>query len=202
MILEVNNTFDERHIYLLKGSAKPVPTKLADDVEPKSDFQNAAEVCKVQLENGAEVKSNTRFTDTWSKRFHVSPFSSRKGGYSLSAHDPLGQGKVNNTITLGSSKGHPKLVARIFSTDDAVNAFELADSGTLHFIALWRWVGFSTLPRTIFEAAKLFFRRKLHVWYRPEVLRGSIARHETEDEMCVSFRCLSSPFILILIKGD
>ena len=39
-----------------------------------------------------------------------------------------------------------------------------------------------TFPRILREAGKLFWRRGLHVWYRPEVLESSIGRNETEDE--------------------
>ena len=50
---------------------------------------------------------------------------------------------------------------------------------TIRFVSLWWWVGFVTFPRIVKEAAKLFFKRKLHVWYRPEVLHTSIGRTAT-----------------------
>jgi DUF1365 family protein len=155
MILEVNNTFDERRMYFMK--------------KPTTD-----------LDAGEE----TKFTNTWSKDFHVSPFNSRKGDYSLVGTNPFSSEKleVDNTITLKSSKGHAKIVARIFSTESAIDPTQLGFWQKFKLISSWCWVGFMTFPRILKEAGKLFFQRKLHVWYRPEVLRTSIGRKETIRE--------------------
>ncbi|KAL9613217.1 MAG: hypothetical protein Q9167_002233 [Letrouitia subvulpina] len=167
MILEVNNTFDERRMYFLK---KGMETGLNSD--DSSDANNA------------------KFTDTWTKDFHVSPFNSRKGSYALNAYDPFfpclnGNGTINNTITLRSSKQHMKLIARIFSTSSAIDPTTLGILDRVKFVTLWWWVGFVTFPRIVKEAGTLFFRRKLHVWYRPEVLKESIGRQATENERII-----------------
>ncbi|MCJ1438104.1 hypothetical protein MMC27_007491 [Xylographa pallens] len=181
MVLEVNNTFDERRMYLLKGTSDPDAEAL--DVQQTT----AADETGMKLPK----PSNTgRFTDAWVKDFHVSPFNSRKGSYALSAYDPflLSQSRpspINNTITLSSSKDHPKLVARIFSTGPAIDPSEMSLWSKLRFIASWWWVGFVTFPRIVREAGKLFFRRRLHVWYRPEVLKDSIGRTETKREKTI-----------------
>ncbi|KAL8695190.1 MAG: hypothetical protein Q9218_000228, partial [Villophora microphyllina] len=167
MILEVNNTFDERRMYLLKD----LPTSIEKSEDPTSS-DPAPKI----------------FKNVWSKDFHVSPFNSRKGSYALTAHDPFNphfsstESMVDNTIVLSSSKDHAKLVARIFSTQPGINPAMLGYWARLRFIAAWWWVGFVTSPRIVKEAGKLFFRRKLHVWYRPEVTKNSVGRHATEDE--------------------
>ncbi|KAL8683809.1 MAG: hypothetical protein Q9186_000297 [Xanthomendoza sp. 1 TL-2023] len=173
MILEVNNTFGERRLYLLNGCPPP------------------------ELDEPSTDPPTGKFKDTWSKDFHVSPFNSRKGSYALNALDPVspylsGTGKIDNTIALSSSKAHAKLVARVFSTEPSSDPATLGYWGQLRFIARWWWVGFVTFPRIVREAGKLFFRRKLHVWYRPEVLKDSIGRAATNDEIIIesSFRSL------------
>lgn len=187
MILEVNNTFDERRMYFLK------------DTEPDDGLSgdgNGSLIAEKMDRNGSqgqtlsEQKVAGRFAKSWPKDFHVSPFNSRKGAYSLSANDPFvpqlrsraGAALINNTITLSSSKHHPKLIARVFSSSDSIDPYKLNGWGTIKFVAAWWWVGFVTFPRIVREAGKLFFRRKLHVWFRPEVLKDSIGRKETEDE--------------------
>ncbi|KAG8625281.1 hypothetical protein KVT40_007032 [Elsinoe batatas] len=156
MLLEVNNTFDERRMYLLK----------ADD----------------------EV--NGKFKKSWTKDFHVSPFNSRKGSYSLQAKNPYHAGKgletsLDNLITLKSSKNHTKLVARVFSEGPAIDPSTITNWQLFRVIAGWFWVGFMTFPRIIYEAFKLFFARKLHVWYRPEVLATSLGRRTTAEERII-----------------
>ncbi|KAL8989164.1 MAG: hypothetical protein Q9177_001897 [Variospora cf. flavescens] len=170
MILEVNNTFDERRMYFLKDTIVKDPDESWTVIEhPRSKFK-----------------------DTWLKDFHVSPFNSRKGSYALSAQDPFsahlnGTCEVDNTITLSSSKAHAKLIARVFSDQPSIDPTTVGSWARFCFIASWWWVGFVTFPRIVREAGKLFFRRKLHVWYRPEVLKDSIGRHATEDEAYVQF---------------
>ncbi|KAL8947311.1 MAG: hypothetical protein Q9222_006398, partial [Ikaeria aurantiellina] len=185
MILEVNNTFDERRMYFLKTSPP--------------DSQNGT----TSPPTGKDSSAN-KFKTAWPKDFHVSPFNSRKGSYALIAHDPFapllsGAGAVDNTITLSSSKSHAKLVARIFSTDSSIDPSTLDFWAQLRFIAAWWWVGFVTFPRIVREAGKLFFRRKLHVWYRPEVLKESIGRRATADEIAIeqTFR----PFLHSLVSS-
>ncbi|KAK5699461.1 hypothetical protein LTR17_023231 [Elasticomyces elasticus] len=170
MILEVNNTFDERRLYLLKGGGP------------------AGEGANDEPQDGPKATKQLVFTDTWAKDFHVSPFNSRKGSYSLRATDPLaeyeqsGRVRIDNTIVLRSSKEHPKIVARVFSEGIAKDPATVSSFEAASFIARWCWVGFATFPRIVWQAAKLSLRRKLHVWYRPEVTDASISRPYTSDE--------------------
>ncbi|KAH7383870.1 hypothetical protein BKA66DRAFT_417271 [Pyrenochaeta sp. MPI-SDFR-AT-0127] len=182
MILEVNNTFGERRMYLLDGSSSSSPARTFGSQRspnPKghgSEFSNSME---------------SRFSDVWMKDFHVSPFNSRKGSYALKALNPFphvayDNPSIDNTVTLKSSKDHAKLVARLHSTGKALDPQKLGFFGTLHFISSWWWVGFVTSPRILREAFKLFFKRNLHVWLRPEVLTSSIGRLPTTSEIVLA----------------
>lgn len=184
MILEVNNTFDERRIYLLKPGGAEM-----DDESVEGD----------------KADNTLYFKETWQKDFHVSPFNSRKGSYSLHAIDPLaaferfGHVKVDNTIVLRSDKDHPKLVARVFSTDPPTSAITVKNIQLLRFVASWWWVGFVTFPRIVTQAFKLFFKKKLHVWFRPEVTPTSIGRIYTPEETCLeAYFCA---FITSVVEG-
>ncbi|KAK5168066.1 uncharacterized protein LTR77_006634 [Saxophila tyrrhenica] len=160
MILEVNNTFDERRVYLLKPDRE-----------------------------GACDAGQTVFTETFDKDFHVSPFNSRKGSYSLRAIDPLaafertGRYSFDNTIVLRSSKESAKIVARVYSEGTPQDATTISRFELFRFIASWWWVGFVTFPRIVWQARTLFFQKKLHVWYRPEVTDTSVGRTYTTDEV-------------------
>jgi DUF1365 family protein len=173
IILEVNNTFGERRMYLLDGSNVPSMPLIA-----------ASEVTGPDIPSGGK----SRFTDIWMKDFHVSPFNSRKGSYVLKALNPFPYATydnpfIDNTVTLISSKDYAKLVARLNSTGPAIDPEQLGVKDVLEFILSWWWVGFMTFPRIAKEAFKLFFKRKLHVWFRPEVLHTSMGRLPTSAEM-------------------
>ncbi|KAL1650879.1 hypothetical protein SLS58_000998 [Diplodia intermedia] len=168
MILEVNNTFGERRMYLLKG--------LSHDVDDLSD----------DTDTTGHAKQSTKFTDAWTKDFHVSPFNSRKGSYSLTAIDPFhmaqGVSHIDNNIVLRSSEQHPKLVARVFSDGPPLDPSTLSIWQALYFIRDWWWVGLVTFPRIVKEAYKLYFWRKLEVFFRPEVVPTGIGRDPTAIE--------------------
>jgi len=171
MILEVNNTFGERRMYLLESDG----TKHQAEDDP------------TRPSNG-KTTNTLVFSEVWEKDFHVSPFNSRKGSYSLKAVDPLaasqeaGHVRIDNTIVLRSSKDHAKLVARVWSEGQPKDPTHISTYATAQFILAWSWVGFATFPRIVWQASKLFFRRKLHVWYRPEVAGTSLGRAYTSEE--------------------
>ena len=171
MILEVNNTFDERRIYLLKADISKLDSSINGSIQNNKDWKNTM-----------------LFTDTWDKDFHVSPFNSLKGSYSLRAADPLasyqetGQVQIDNTIVLRSSKESAKMVARVWSEDKPRDATRITPMQLLRFIASWWWVGLATFPRIVWQAQKLYFRKNMHVWYRPEVSDASIGRAYTNYE--------------------
>lgn len=182
MILEVNNTFDERRMYFLT----PADEDAMAEVEGSPTSSHTAASGKIP---------RTVMKQVWPKELHVSPFNSRKGSYSLVAYDPLrpsepGSRLINNTITLKSSKGHGKIVARLFSDGPPIDPASLSWWQKLKFLASWWWVGFVTFPRIVSQAWVLFFRRKLHVWYRPEPLKESIGRRadRTERRLELVFR--------------
>ncbi|KAK8920752.1 hypothetical protein H634G_00085 [Metarhizium anisopliae BRIP 53293] len=167
IVLEVNNTFDERRPYLVLR-----------DVSPDSQYLTGPR---------SEDTPLSRVKGSWAKDFHVSPFNSRKGAYSLIASDPLGPGMegfrgIDVTINLNSSKGHTKLVTRLFSQGEAIDPAAMGPVAKMRFLLTWCWVGFATFPRIVKEAAVLFFKRELHVWYRPEPLKESLGRHATKTE--------------------
>jgi DUF1365 family protein len=159
MILEVNNTFDERRMYFMERKADP--------------------------ENSKDL--GIRFAQEWPKDFHVSPFNDRGGAYSVQSTDPFassidGMNKVDNNIVLKSEDGKPKVIARVFSSEPAVDARDMTTWATYSFVLRWWWVGFMTNPRILKEARTLWVKN-LQIYYRPEVLSSSIGRNETSDEV-------------------
>lgn len=182
MIVEVNNTFDERRMYFLRPAEAP-GTGQVEGPQP------------TRAANGCQSNKPRLFKQEWPKDFHVSPFNSRKGSYSLRASDPLkdvqeNRDPIDTTITLKSSGGHGKIVARLVSEGRAVDPSSLSFVQKAGFLLSWWWVGFVTFPRIVREAGRLWFQRGLHVWYRPEPLKESLGRNAdpSERELELIFR--------------
>lgn len=167
LVLEVNNTFDERHNYFLEPLPKPL------NISP----------------NAGCVK--TRYTSKWPKNFYVSTFNDRSGRYSLSAVDPLapnltGSGYINMNITLsGPSNDNAMIVTLLRSSNSPLYPENMSAFEKLQFLSKWWWVGFATFPRTLQQAFKLFFRRKMPWAFRPEPRQGTISRPADMTEMFI-----------------
>ena len=176
MILEVNNTFDERRMYFL-GRAHD-----SNEIAGQEDIE----------------ESSPRFTFLWKKDFHVSPFNDRDGSYSVSAVD-VRSGIVDVTIVLRNDTEKAKIIARDFSTESGLKT--AADSSRsksevgegidpvtmsifkqVKFLLSWSWVGFSTNPRILREA-RILWVKKLKVFYRPEPKLGTFGRSESPEEV-------------------
>ncbi|KAJ4399912.1 hypothetical protein N0V91_009080 [Didymella pomorum] len=178
MILEVNNTFGERRIYLLNGTSPSTPSQTLDSTYEAGTAPDMS------------IGTKSRFTDLWMKDFHVSPFNSRKGSYALKAQNPFphvgfDNPMIDNTITLKSSKDHAKVVARLNCVGTPLDPDEFGILGAAWFISRWWWVGLVTFPRIVKEAGNLFYKRSLHVWFRPEVLTPSLGRLPTSQEVTI-----------------
>ncbi|KAI1208158.1 uncharacterized protein F4807DRAFT_431810 [Annulohypoxylon truncatum] len=148
VVAEVNNTFDERRMYLF-------PARDHSDV----------------------------FKQTLAKDFHVSPFNSRKGSYALCTSNPANEEDISVSITLRSSKGHPKLIARWWSTAYVINPSNYPTRLALWFLARWCWTVLITYPRIVFQAMLLAQVHKLSIWYRPEPQGSTIPRHANSSEL-------------------
>jgi DUF1365 family protein len=158
MILEVNNTFDERRMYFLapSGQDEKFRERWQKDfhVSPFNEREGGYSlVAQDPFGFGKALLENARVT-------------------------------IDNTITLSSPDPHPKpkIVARVHSTAQAIDPSRLTWWSGLRFMGAWCWTGFLTNPRILREARTLWSRKNLQVFYRPEVNRGSIGRSETAEE--------------------
>jgi DUF1365 family protein len=193
MILEVNNTFGERRMYLLSGTSDAGQDQMRGT-------------------SGVLMK----FRSVWDKDFHVSPFNDREGVYSIIAANPFAASskvvasqdiKINNIVTLSSPRyetlspedqGHsegvasapaafsPKIVASITSAVPGISPYSLSmsNSALAKFILQHLWIGFLTNPRILREARKLW-GMGLKVWYRPEPKSSTVGREETKEEVVI-----------------
>lgn len=142
MISEVNNIFDEGRMYFL-------PFNMNQQDNPNDNDHQALDGNILDLSCSPRI-----FKHTWPKDSHVSPFSSRKGFYILSACDPsmwqlvVGTGERRPFIdikpSLLSSKKRPKMTARLWSTSAPLDPTTLSILDTIILLFSWCWVGLMT----------------------------------------------------------
>lgn len=130
VVTEVNNTFGERHVYVLK--------------EPQDTAAYPA-------------------VYTTDKKFHVSPFNDVSGSYELSFSEPGDDIDIRVTLIRDGD--------RIFSARLSGEARPLTTGRQLSVIFKHPLIPRLTMARIYWEAAKLYFLRKLS--YHPKPLPSS-----------------------------
>ncbi|QPC77596.1 hypothetical protein HYE68_008348 [Fusarium pseudograminearum] len=165
----MHNIFGERHSYFAARKFEADAKHIQDGNSDNQKLQRP------------QVKATVQ------KEFHVSPFNSRKGSYSVLASDPLGPDMcgfrgLDITVNLFSSKGYPKLVVKLVSEKKAIDPRDISSAQKAGFILTWFWSAVATLPRFIKECVVLLYRHNLRFWYRPEPRKNSIGRPSSDIE--------------------
>ncbi|RPA82822.1 hypothetical protein BJ508DRAFT_324989 [Ascobolus immersus RN42] len=158
IVFEIQNTFGEKHIYLMH----------ADD------------------HNNPKTRKGYTFCGRLRKCFHISPFNHRSGNYEIQVKDPLNEdpafSRLDTNMTVIDAQGAKSMVARLFSTYGSVDPVSSSWMNGMRIATIWGWRAFMTVPQTMFEAWKIY-RKSAKVHTRPEVLHGSGMRKGTHLEV-------------------
>lgn len=127
IVIQVNNTFGEMHLYLLTPSQ--------------------------------DLSEGEQFVFTAEKQFHVSPFFERSGYYEFLLTCP--KEEVDNTIRYYNAETM-SLVARIHGQALALNSLNLMKT-----IGKYPLSAAMTMPRILWQAARLYWQRRLPVFQKP-----------------------------------
>jgi cyclopropane-fatty-acyl-phospholipid synthase len=123
MVAEVNNTFKERHLYMMKADGS-FPVHCSD-----------------------------------TKQFHVSPFNTMDGHYEFSFSEPGDQ--LNIEIKL-IRENQQIMTAAMWGTGN-----ELTTSNLWKTVLRHPFTAALTMPRIIWQAALLYYKKKLPVFRKP-----------------------------------
>ncbi|KAN0061891.1 hypothetical protein ACQY0O_005885 [Thecaphora frezii] len=178
VVLEVHNTFSERHVYILEsGVGEDCPSGLADTVV------------------GSAKRKGYDHQWTFARSFHVSPFNDRGGYYRLFLREPFPNGTTTEPFVLGihllllvesdrpgagaiGAAGSPfrlekKLMASLDSYPETHERRVMPLTALHLYAALLRQPLdlFLTFARILFQAAKLHFFKKLDAFGRPDMVQ-------------------------------
>lgn len=159
IVLEVNNTFGEKHVYLLDAEG-------SETMSPRSGYDYAG---------------------VMRKSFHISPFNHRSGDYLIQCRDPIrpntdDEPKLDIHVIVRSREGAKIMVARAFSVQKTFDPIKGSVFQILQLVFKWGWAVFMAVPQTMYEAWKIY-RKNSKVYNRPEPLPGSGQRNATKTEL-------------------
>ncbi|KAJ6256255.1 hypothetical protein Dda_9090 [Drechslerella dactyloides] len=157
-ILEVKNTFQESHAYLLprKGSK-------------------------------TNEKENERYlyTHTFRKDFHISPFNQRTGAYRVDVLDPVQKGRFDMKVSLLEDSGKRRMTVHTKSRGESLDILAATWVDVVRMVFMWALCGFLVVPRTFKECWRIFKSRNTEIYERPEPLSTSKARPASQlEEQC------------------
>ncbi|KAG9299970.1 hypothetical protein G9A89_009698 [Geosiphon pyriformis] len=160
VVLEVNNTFGEKHLYVLGRDAENIEAN----------------------RQGYDMSFTIR------RAFHVSPFNDRKGFYRVFCRSPLsGQldmrivvyTEISSTIITDSKSsqtifpafGRKKMVALVTGP-----SYSLTPVALCYAVLTYPLDIFLTMPRILKEAYKLHYNKGMGVFHRPNPIKGTVVK--------------------------
>ncbi|EPS43747.1 hypothetical protein H072_2270 [Dactylellina haptotyla CBS 200.50] len=155
-ILEVNNTFQESHAYLLprKGGHRP-------------------------------LKGRYLYTHRFPKDFHISPFNKRVGEYEADISDPLRERKFDIKIALLNEEGKRRMTVHTLSLGQSLDVLEATWFEATKLVIRWMLCGVLVVPRTLWECWRIFRLDHSEIHGRPEPFYNSKARRASRiEERC------------------
>ncbi|KAF8443652.1 hypothetical protein BDZ91DRAFT_167116 [Kalaharituber pfeilii] len=158
IFLEVNNTFGEKHMYVLYRDNVNNP-------KPRKDYL---------------------FAGSMAKMFHISPFNHRSGSYVIQVADPLSQNENGEVwlkihMAVFARDGSKTMAAGAYSVEPALDVLRASMAQMLYTELCWGYKHWMAVPWTMLEAW-LVYRKGSVVYTRPEVLKGSGQRTPTRAE--------------------
>ncbi|KAJ3126067.1 hypothetical protein HK101_005811, partial [Irineochytrium annulatum] len=158
VLLEVNNTFGERHLYLCDERNRMEP--------PRAGYTTAHEV---------------------KRAFHVSPFNNRSGVYEAHIHD-VSDGKMDVILIIrrytseleqspptskAAEASEKSIEPATFMARVQATAYTLNAASVAHLIVVYPFTAFMTFPRILYQASRLAYARGLKVYQRPNPFRAA-----------------------------
>lgn len=183
-LLEVHNTFSERHLYIL-------PAGIGEDDDGDSSQQELHRADGQPKGEGLSWQVNRRRSDydhqwTFPRSFHVSPFNDRGGYYRLHLRSLWQEGSALPTMDVrllllipdesaithgGQPVLHKKILATLASYPASSPRAPLPLTGSNLFFCLARqpFDLLLTFVRIVYQAAKLHYAKRLDVFGKPDM---------------------------------
>lgn len=184
MIMEINNSFDEKRnvLFQLQPESESPTVKIDLAREPKYLDQKKAVLSLPSLPSARFYKG------IWEKHIFASPFEKVEGSISTRFMDPLQASSfkptasIANIVSIGLA-GESKMVTRISCREPPVDPVNVTTAHLVKSIFQWTMPGTLTTPRVLFQALKIqYVQGLMKMMNRPVIQPGSVARHPTSIE--------------------
>lgn len=178
LLFEVNNSFGERKVVLMRFERERETVKHLEDTDNRPvKFLHSASQPRM-------------YKAQWKKDIFVSPFEKVGGSYCTKVIDPcLPDLEVKNTfhsvVTLNAPQDDPRIQGIVRSSGKPLDPLSASGPAFAGFLLRWAYVSTLSVARIHFQALRVFLTRSVTYYQRPEVRTTNICREATEAERSV-----------------
>ncbi|RDW84085.1 uncharacterized protein DSM5745_04411 [Aspergillus mulundensis] len=197
LILEINNSYNEKRNVFLRLTPTPDKAKAEPSSEPVRQRceQNEIEEEATYLDSdnlitSLPTASKAKFyTGTWRKRIFASPFEKVDGLVSQRMMDPLRPESWNptasfsNMTTLDEDGKQVRMATRLTCTQPPLDPTDMSRWELACFLVKWSVPGLFTTLEIILKALRIKFSGKMTMHSKPPVRSGSVGRYISELEL-------------------
>ncbi|PWY94639.1 hypothetical protein BO94DRAFT_421375, partial [Aspergillus sclerotioniger CBS 115572] len=184
MILEINNSYDEkRNIFLKVSRVSEQPLKTSGSSQTVDYLENTYKVRTLP-----SLPQSTFYKGTWTKTIFASVFEKVDGLVTNRFMDPLQptswkpNASFSNMTTIAES-GEVKMATRMTCCGSPIDPTQMSSFQLFKFLLQWTVPGMLTTAHIIFQALRIHYSGLMKMNVKTPVRTGSVARHATKTEI-------------------
>ncbi|CAK47217.1 uncharacterized protein An18g01440 [Aspergillus niger] len=188
VIMEINNSFDEKRNVLFKVRRTRIYTE-----SPEKGFEQLLDCKEEHLDEDKRVFSlipqhgKYAYKATWKKEIFSSPFEKVGETVSSTFLDPVvpsswsGNRSLSNTTTFDPS-GAPRMIARLWCKVPPIDPGKASSFQIFSILLIWTVNVTLATPRILFQAIRLHVMNLMRMMEHPDVRPGSEPRRPSKGE--------------------
>ncbi|KAL4862955.1 hypothetical protein BDV12DRAFT_34923 [Aspergillus spectabilis] len=187
LILEINNSYDEKRNIFLRLKPSSATEKLSPPPPPSKNTIEYLD--NSHLLTSLPTHPTSKFyTGTWHKQIFASPFEKVDGLVSQRMMDPLSPpawkstSSFSNMTTLEES-GEVRMATRLTCASAPIDPTMISSWALARFLIKWTVPGIFTTAEIVVKALKIRFSGKMKMNKKPPVRSGSVGRHISKLEL-------------------
>lgn len=193
VIMEINNSFDEKRNVFFKVNATEADTKALEKSLDTDALKTQYLDMKRTIASMTSQSSAIYYKGTWEKDIYSSPFEKLGDTINERFMDPTNpvawnkMRSMSNTTTLAAS-GQPKMMTRLSCRRSPVDPTTASWWTIAKLLVSWTLPVLLTTPRILYQALRIEYLGLMRMMNKPDIRTGSEARRAMKSEWYVVIR--------------
>ncbi|KAK1140888.1 hypothetical protein N8T08_009761 [Aspergillus melleus] len=187
VIMEINNSFDEKRNVLFKVRGTDADTKALDSLDIDALKSQYLDMRRT-VESLTTSPKSVYYKGIWKKHIYSSPFEKLGGWVGERFMDPTTPAawhkmrSLSNTTTLSTTTGQPRMMTRLSCRSPPIDPMQASWWTVAKLLYSWTLPVTLTTPRILYQALRIEFMGWMHMLDKPHIQSGSESRRATKGE--------------------